>query len=63
MKKPSEDLSLPVFETPSIPPRRLSMTEYMEFVQLAYKALPDKKRVLDRRLREGPTVRFSLIGK
>jgi hypothetical protein len=60
VKDTERDLKLPVFETPSILPRRLTMLEYLEFVELAYKTLPNKEKLLEQRLREGPRVRFEL---
>lgn len=57
-----KDLNLPLFKTPDIPPRRLTGEEYLRFVELAWRSLPDeaKKRIREERLRQIPTVRFTL---
>lgn len=54
------ELRFPVFGTPDIRPKRLSMDEYLRFVQLAYRSLANKKQIREMRLRQVPTARFSL---
>ncbi len=55
-----KDLKLPVFKTPNIPAKKMSMTAYAKFVLDGLKSLKNKDRALEIRLKHTVPVRFSL---
>ena len=55
-----KDLKLPVFKTPDIPAKKMTMTAYAKFVLDGLKSLKNKDRALEIRLKHTVPVRFSL---
>jgi len=58
MKIANHKLDLPAWSDTPVPPKRMTMCEYTAFVEYCWKNLPNKKRVLEDRLRDVPTARF-----
>lgn len=60
MKDERNDLKFPVFDEPQVTPKRLSMEEYARFVQFGWEHAVRREEQIERRLKTGPTVRFTL---
>lgn len=60
MKTRPPDLFLPVFKTPAIPPKRLSMSDYARFVQFGWEHAGKRDEQLQLRRTAEPVKRFRL---
>jgi len=60
MDSSSSDLVFPIFDTPNVPPKRMSMSEYARFVQSGYEQAAKRDEQIRLRRKTGPVERFRL---
>ena len=54
------DPTFPAWDTPDLPQPRMSLDQYLAFVDFCWERIPDKDRVRRQRDDQIPTVRFEL---